>query len=564
MPETERRASATLTPGQRLSFRDADAARRPVLTMAKELAVFFALAWVAIFVATFATLGGGKIGAGIIEALCIATIYAGIHAGMQHEYPENGGTCEVNPMWPRNPLGRNWCLAWFAYFVIRATLVSTRELARESRCAGEQWSFAVPAEFVLSLMHMTYIAVLLFQAHRERGHFFWWYLIIYFAIALREFTYSSPYPIIGTLGTLMYISTISIGTAVISLSLDSGKDRTTIKNSNAMCTSISNVGLLYFALSVAGANIDTLVKSAVLTAFAPMVFQVMWAILERTFGESNDTKPWCFIAPGLILAIDMGQSMLFLETGFDVAKLVPLILMQEVNSILRNLGLYAKWWQQFMAKIGKPYSEEKIERQARRLAVLSPCDGLVECVTPLIVIMVLVAEALYNALFEVSPSFDNIGVLKIWRYGNSTLELVQLLLLVCVIRVVFICFEAYLHQIAHDREHPTQVHPEAKTEATKTEAWADDSEKDAPSKPEAELPAKERRNPMLEEGLAIYERCASSGHFLLRFAALTSLFCNCVALVPYAAKFGRGLAYAQRLQEIALLDDLALQNITRC
>ena len=44
MPETGRRASATLTPGQRLSFRDADAARRPVLTMAKELAVFFALA----------------------------------------------------------------------------------------------------------------------------------------------------------------------------------------------------------------------------------------------------------------------------------------------------------------------------------------------------------------------------------------------------------------------------------------------------------------------------------------------------------------------------------------
>ena len=77
--------------------------------MAKELTVFFALAWVAIFVATFATLGGGKIGAGIIEALCIATIYAGIHAGMQHEYPENGGTCEVNPMWPRNPLGRTPC-----------------------------------------------------------------------------------------------------------------------------------------------------------------------------------------------------------------------------------------------------------------------------------------------------------------------------------------------------------------------------------------------------------------------------------------------------------------------
>ena len=31
--------------------------------MAKELTGFFALAWVAIFVATFATLGGGKIGA---------------------------------------------------------------------------------------------------------------------------------------------------------------------------------------------------------------------------------------------------------------------------------------------------------------------------------------------------------------------------------------------------------------------------------------------------------------------------------------------------------------------
>ena len=60
-----------------------------------------------------------------------------------------------------------------------------------------------------------------------------------------------------------------------------------------------------------------------------------------------------------------------------------------------------------MAKIGKPYSEEKT-----RLSVGSPlpCDGLVECVTPLIVIMVLVTEALYNA--EVSPSFYNIGVLS--------------------------------------------------------------------------------------------------------------------------------------------------------
>ena len=186
----ERRDS--FTPGARLSFRDAAQERRPVRTMAKELAIFFLLAWVAICAATFATLGGGKVGAGIIEALCITCIYAGIHAGMQHEYPENGGTCEVNCLWPRNPLGRNWCLAWFAYFVIRATLVATRELARESSCAGEKWTLAVPAEFALSALHMTYVAALLFQAHRERGHFFRWYIIIHFAIALREFTYSSP------------------------------------------------------------------------------------------------------------------------------------------------------------------------------------------------------------------------------------------------------------------------------------------------------------------------------------------------------------------------------------
>ena len=125
MPETGRRASATLTP-----------APWPMRTVDDGPD--------AIFVATFATLGGGKIGAGIIEALCIATIYAGIHAGMQHEYPENGGTCEVNPMWRETR--RNWCLAWFAR--------DPRDLGVAAARASSG-SFAVPAEFVLSLMHMT-------------------------------------------------------------------------------------------------------------------------------------------------------------------------------------------------------------------------------------------------------------------------------------------------------------------------------------------------------------------------------------------------------------------------
>ena len=152
------------------------------------------------------------------------------------------------------------------------------------------------------------------------------------------------------------------------------------------------------------------------------------------------------------------------------------------------------------------------------------------------------------------------GLLKIWRYDvdakefKPTLELIQLLLLICVVRFVFICFEAHLHQVAHDREHAAQIHPEAKDNEAKTEA----------DNAAAHKPANERRNPMVAEGLAIYERCASSGHMLLRFAAFTSLFFNCVALVPYAAKFGRGLAYVQRLNELELLDDVALQNITRC
>ena len=519
----------------------------------KEIACFAAVTTIALVTGVFLVLGTGKIGSSVFEAFCIACIYAAVHAGAQHDNPEHGGAMDANPLFPPvpktsfDPCAR-WSQIWLLYFMLRAGLASVVEIDRDMSTEGTAWRpLTLGAAFAQSILHMTLVGTVLFQAHLERGYFYYWYHMIYIAIALMEFRFSSPYPMIGTFGSLLYIAMISVGTAVISLRLDAGKDRRLCKNrcapnhksvraapltyflsrcrSNVLCAAVSTVGLCYFALSVAGSDLPVLIKSSVLTVFGPMVYSVMCPCSERAYGDDAVSRPWSFNLPAHVIALDLGQSILFLETGFDIRRCMPLLALQEVNSILRNTGRYARWYEKLRELIDQPLSPERQIIQRRRLAVIAPC-GALELVSPVIILVVLMAEALFNMTsLEVAPSFATSGVLKVWRSGNKTAEIMLLLVLVLAIRAIFIVLETKLHFVKQERK----VAPDDDDSGVNDNVQSD--------------------NPFVEEARALYDRIALTGPPLLRRMGTTAFFLNVVVFVPYASRFGRQLAHNRESEE---------------
>ena len=102
---------------------------------------------------------------------------------------------------------------------------------------------------------------------------------------------------------------------------------------------------------------NLLVNSALLMLFQKAILSVVVPILKK-IGD-DDHKLWAVGVPSYILALELGQCVLILSSEVD-GEFYPILIMQELNSVVKNMGHYNDLYCFIHRMIGRPISPSNL------------------------------------------------------------------------------------------------------------------------------------------------------------------------------------------------------------
>lgn len=199
-----------------------------------------------------------------------------------------------------------------------------------------------------------------------------------------------------------------------------------------------------FAIVDWGVPFGRLLNALILATVHLVVLEIILPVFKRGIGE-DERKLWAYAVPAIILANELAQCLLFLGSGISDREFWSLLVLQELNSVLRNIGKYDDWFVWTCEQINRPIDAKTCHQYRERRAVFAPSENLGEIVSPVLIIITLGLESVYDALpiLERAPNVAESGILDAWRASRaggqrqSRGETVLMLFIVLLIRCFF-------------------------------------------------------------------------------------------------------------------------------
>ena len=211
--------------------------------------------------------------------------------------------------------------------------------------------------------------------------------------------------------------------------------------------------MLWFASLNLG---NLLINSALIMLYQKAVLSIIIPALKKCFGDDS-RKIWSVVMPSIILALELSQCVLFLRSKF-ASDFLPLLIMQELNSVFKNTGQYNELYSFVRMQIGRPLAESARKLIDEKRQILAPCDNIGEIVSPLVLLVIICLESLFDVLpgVERAPFLAETGILGGWRMGEglgrTRGEVPTMLSIVLVVRILFCWIELKVRQYQR-RDH---------------------------------------------------------------------------------------------------------------
>ena len=110
--------------------------------------------------------------------------------------------------------------------------------------------------------------------------------------------------------------------------------------------------------------------------------------------------------------------------------------------MLKNTGKYAELYVTVCALVRRPVDEETLKLIEERRATIAPCDNLGEIVSPVVIMIAIGFESLFDSLpIGRAKYFANNGVMEGWRNERFRGEAQLMLVIVFVVRITFCWIE---------------------------------------------------------------------------------------------------------------------------
>jgi hypothetical protein len=130
-----------------------------------------------------------------------------------------------------------------------------------------------------------------------------------------------------------------------------------------------------------------------------------------------------------------------------------LLVMQELNSMLKNTGKYGALYVAACAQLNRPVEADERKLMEEERATLAPCDNIGEIVSPVVSMIAIGMESAFDSSsFERAPYFTDSGVMGGWRNERFRGEAPIMLMIVFFVRIVFCWIEIEVRARQHGND----------------------------------------------------------------------------------------------------------------
>ena len=484
--------------------------------------------------ATFGTLAG-KVGYALSSNVCelagygVVDIAVRLNDASQSEQP--GTALQL-----RRFIGKRG-LCWVAIALLKGTVGSIRLISLNQKRTDVWQLTPILCEFAIFICRVILVGGAMLRAHRDRRpNVMKFFAIIQFAFVLVGIGENSPYPLLHSLASVFWLLFATVGTYLLVMHIDKGAERRDVQNGYTLVVGLTMSGIQYFVLWIASleSSLGVFVVSAALMLWQKVVLKVTIPITKRCFGD-DQRKLWSYIVPAAVLSLELGPCLLFLGSDLRTLEFWLLLMFQEANSVAKNTGKYGEMYVAVRARLNRPVGEEVRKQMNETRATIAPCDNIGEMASPLVIIMAVGLEAVFDGLpIGRAPYFAKNGIMGGWRSARFRGEAVVMMAAVFVIRVAFCYIEFNIRENMRRRDHGADIEISQIALPPNNEAEPSDNDH---SSIRTNAAAKSRRSSMA----VLYHRIIRSGEapVQMQFLAFAMFAMQPIIFVPYVALIGK-------------------------
>ena len=428
---------------------------QPTINYANERPLWFFMVLIALvsiigmWVASFGALVGGKWGFVLPKTIFEVTAFGIVDSAVTiNEQPGN-----ALPRGRSAIMKRGVC--WLAIGLLQGTASALSYISVEGGDVNVWKPEPIFYELFATFICRTgLVAGVMMRAHRDRRpNVMRWFSLIQFAHAVASIGGYSPYPLISSLGSVLFLLIVTFGSSFLVMYADKGAEQSDVQNGYKLLVGFMMAAVPYFNLKITSFSfLGVFAVSALLMLFQKVCLKLMIPILKRCFGN-DERKLWSYAVPAVMLMLELGPCLLTVGSDIRTLEFWGLLLMQEANSVAKNTGKYSDLYVIVHSRVlRRPVDEETRKVMEERRQVIAPCDNIGEIVSPVVIMIAIGLESLFGSLpFERAPYLAKNGVLGGWRNQRFRGEAPIMLSAVLMIRIVFCWIEIKVR--AHERSN---------------------------------------------------------------------------------------------------------------
>ena len=227
---------------------------------------------------------------------------------------------------------------------------------------------------------------------------------------------ASPYPLLSHIFTGRAFLSPTFGIYFVVNRLDHKIQRQHAKNGYRFAFGGAEAVIAYTVLWFASLNLGNLfIDSALIMLHQKAVLSVIIPLSKKCFGDDG-RKIWSVGIPSVVLALEPRQCVLFLRSKFD-SDFFAAVDYARAQLGVKNTGQYNEFYSFVRRQIGRPLEESARKLIDEKRQILAPCDNIGEILSPLVLLVVIGLENLFDVC-RGSSVHHFWSILECWTDGG--------------------------------------------------------------------------------------------------------------------------------------------------
>ena len=403
--------------------------------------------------ATFGILAAGKVGFALPRSMFQMAAYGAVDIAVDLNVVVQAHPASALSVPPGI---QNRGAAWFAIAILSGSAWALYFISFDAKREGTVWQPEpiVYGSIIFFVCHIGLIGMVMLRAHCDlQPNAIKWFVLNQSLACLTLAGVCTPYPLVSALSGVLSLLVGTFGAYFLVMHIDKDVVQSNVLNGYKLLTGLVMVAILGFNLFITTLSfLGPFAITIALMLYQNVSLQILIPVFKLCFGN-DERKFWSYPVPAAVLALELAPCLLLLGSEMASLEFWGLLVMQELNSVLKNTGKYDALYVAVCARLNHPVKEDELKLMDEERATLAPCDNIGEIVSPVVIMIAIGLESAFDWLpFERAPYFADRGVMGGWMnegfHGEASITLV----IIFFIRIIFCWIEIKVRARQHGHD----------------------------------------------------------------------------------------------------------------